>query len=80
MSTTPKSVKEFTKILGWALKSEAAPRINAMDFLPGTDVLFAALNTNSANYLARIDLVSGEVIIIGSTVPGLDALTWFPVP
>jgi hypothetical protein len=56
-----------------------------MDFHPETGILFASLNDGSSqgtpeNYLATIDTATGEVAIIGPTVDGFDALTWFPVP
>jgi hypothetical protein len=62
------------------------PRFNAMDFLPGTALLFGSLNDTfpppqagpSENYLAFIDTTAGGVAIIGPTVTGLDALAWAP--
>ena len=61
------------------------PRINAMDFQPGTGVLFASLNDgeegSGPNYLATVDTGTGEVTIIGQTVDGLAALAfWKEVP
>jgi hypothetical protein len=56
------------------------PRINGMDFLPGTDILYAALNDGSGgmpeNHLALVDIVTGIVTIIGPTADGLDGLAW----
>jgi hypothetical protein len=58
------------------------PRINAMDFQPGTGVLFGSLNTNTSagrvNYLVTVNTNTGVVTIIGRTVTGLDALAFGP--
>jgi hypothetical protein len=59
------------------------PRINAMDFVPGTGLLVASLNDKliggvSENYLALVITTSGEVHIIGPTVAGLDAIAFGP--
>ena len=58
----------------------AFPRINAMDFEPGTGILFASINDGNngsgPNYLGTIDTTTGDVTIIGQTVDGLDALVW----
>jgi hypothetical protein len=55
-----------------------------MDFKPGTNTLFASLNTSGegvgGNNLAIIDTITnvGDVIDIGPSVSGLDALAWQP--
>ena len=58
------------------------PRINAMDFQPGTGVLFGSLNDSSSGdgnyFLATISTNPGTVTIVGQTVGGLDALAFFP--
>lgn len=59
------------------------PRINAMDFVPGTGLLVASLNDKliggvSENYLAIVITTSGDVRIIGPTVAGLDAIAFGP--
>jgi WD40 repeat protein len=64
--------------------ADKRPRINGMDFHPGTGLLFASLSDGSADlletYLATINTMTGEVTIIGRTVDGLDALAWISVP
>jgi hypothetical protein len=58
------------------------PRINAMDFQPGTDILFASLTTaegiGSPKYLCTVNTTTGEVTIVGETVNGLAALAFYP--
>ena len=56
-----------------------SPRINAMDFHPSTGVLYASLNTagDLTNYLATVDITTGNVAIIGRTVDGLDAIAFY---
>lgn len=60
--------------------TDQSPRINAMDFQPGTGILFGSLNIafggGGPNCLVTIDTATGEVTLIGLTVPGLDALAW----
>jgi hypothetical protein len=60
--------------------ADNGPRINAMDFLPGTALLLGSLNDGSGgapgNYLATVDVVTGVVAVLGPTVAGLDALAW----
>lgn len=57
------------------------PRINAMDFHPDTGILYASLTTEGGigypNYLATVDTTTGQVSIIGETVDGLAALTFY---
>ena len=60
------------------------PRLNAMDVEPETGTLFASLNNKPRsgepeNYLTTVDVTTGEVTLIGQTVPGLDALAFVPV-
>ena len=59
------------------------PRINAMDFHPTTDELFASLNDgfggSPENYLSTIDVATGVVSIVGATADGLDGLVWASV-
>jgi hypothetical protein len=67
------------------------PRINAMDFQPGTEdeILFASVNDRLfkdpavlarplKNFLATIDTATGVVSIIDQTVDGLDAIAFAP--
>ena len=65
------------------------PRVNAMDFLPGTETLFASVNDRllqssgvgerpHKNFLATINTTTGDVTIIGKTVKGLDAIAFAP--
>ena len=58
------------------------PRTNAIDFDPDSGILFAARNdgegSDSENYLATVNIVTGAVTIIGPTVDGLDALAFLP--
>lgn len=63
----------------------ALPRINAMDFQPGTGILFGSLNDGLAGgvgpiCLVTIDTATGDVALIGLTVAGLDALAWSSAP
>lgn len=64
-------------------------RVNAMDFQPGTGILFASVNDRllkgpsvverpHKNFLATIDTTTWEVIIKGKTVNGLDAIAFAP--
>ena len=60
------------------------PRLNAMDVQPETGTLFASLNNKPRsgefeNYLATVDVTTGEVTLIGQTAPGLDALAFVPI-
>ena len=58
------------------------PRINAMDFQPGTGILYGSLNNGTAgqfdNYLVTVNTTTGVVTIIGRTVGGLDGLAFAP--
>jgi hypothetical protein len=58
------------------------PRINGMDFQPGTGILFGSLNDGFAgspeNYLVTINTTTGVVTIIGRTVNGLDGIAFTP--
>jgi hypothetical protein len=58
------------------------PRVNGMDFQPGTGILFGSLNDGFAghpeNYLVTINTATGVVTIIGRTVDGLDAIAFTP--
>jgi hypothetical protein len=60
------------------------PRLNAMDFDPGTEIAFVSVNDGSAgsgpNYLATLDPATGTVTHVGLSVNGLDALAWQPSP
>ena len=73
----------FVLDLSFPAPADGNPRINAMDFQPQTDILFASVNDGSddvpENYLATVDRVTGEVTILGRTVDGLDALAWVSV-
>jgi hypothetical protein len=61
------------------------PRLNAMDFEPGSGVLFASLRNgniceaSSANSLVTVDnTITGIVTTIGATQLGLDAIAFGP--
>lgn len=62
-----------------------SPRVNAMDFQPGTGILFGSVNYGEVavgggpNCLVTINTMTGVVTLIGLTVSGLDALAWLPV-
>lgn len=68
----------------YAPPADNFPRINAMDYMPGSTTLFTSLNDGNEgrpeNYLATLDTTTGVVSIIGSTVDGLDALAWVELP
>ncbi|MEE8606627.1 MAG: hypothetical protein V3S55_03405, partial [Nitrospiraceae bacterium] len=59
------------------------PRHNAMDFEPGTGVLFGSLNDGFGglpeNHLSTIDTTTGVVTVLGPTQDGLDALAFTSV-
>jgi hypothetical protein len=59
------------------------PRHNAMDFKPGTGVLFGSLNDGVGglpeNHLSTIDTTTGVVTVLGPTQDGLDALAFTSV-
>ena len=60
------------------------PRENGLDFDPGTGTLYASLlngfvtSPPRTNYLGTIDIPTGNVNLIGPTVPGLDGLAISP--
>ncbi|MFY9558490.1 MAG: hypothetical protein WAV20_16260 [Blastocatellia bacterium] len=58
------------------------PRISAMDFRPGTNILYGTIQSGSAGntvaFLATINITTGEVNTIGQTATGMDALAWAP--
>jgi hypothetical protein len=58
------------------------PRAAALDFHPGTGVLWALVKTNAGEaLLGTIDIVTGVVTIIGDTgVGALDGMAWAPGP
>jgi len=62
-------------------------RNNAMDFEPGTGILFASTNDGAGpggggptgpNYLSIVDTATGDTIPVGLTVTGLDAIAFLP--
>ncbi|MBN1476523.1 DUF11 domain-containing protein [Candidatus Sumerlaeota bacterium] len=55
------------------------PRLNGLDYQPGTGFLFGSLDDGSSeNYLANVTPGTGDVTIIGPTVNDLDALAFAP--
>jgi len=66
--------------------SSEFPRISAMDYQPGTGILFGSLNVGGGiaggiprvNYLVTINTTTGVVTTIGTTITGLDALAFGP--
>ena len=57
--------------------------INALDFQPGTGILFASSPTGiGVNSLLKIDTAEGTVTVVGSgtTQTGLDAIAFFFPP
>jgi hypothetical protein len=56
------------------------PRPNSIDFDPAVDVAFVTVNAGSVgagpNYLATLDVVTGDVVNIGLSANGLDGLAW----
>jgi hypothetical protein len=56
------------------------PRINAMDYQPGTGILFGSLlrgfGSTRVSYLVTVDTSNGVVTIIGQTVTLLDAIAF----
>ena len=64
-------------------------RVNALEFHPDTRILYASVSDRKLkdpgvverphrNFLATIDITTGEVIIKGETVKGLDAIAFAP--
>jgi len=57
-------------------------RENAMDFEPGTGVLFASTNDGTGgsgpNFISTVNTATGLVTIIAQTVNGLDAIAFLP--
>ena len=72
----------FEATFSFPARADNNPRINAMDFQPGTGVLFGSLNDSSSGdgnyYLATISTNPGTVTIVGQTAPGLDAIAFSP--
>lgn len=61
--------------------TNAGDRVNGLDFDNATGILWASLKQGgSNNYLATIDLLTGEVTYIGLSQSGLDALAVIPEP
>ena len=55
------------------------PRISSMDFQRDTGELFGFIKSDSGTFLAKVDVISGVVTIVGArTVNGLDAIAWGP--
>jgi hypothetical protein len=56
------------------------PRINAMDYQPGTGVLFGSLikgfGAQRVSYLVTVNTTTGVATIVGQTVPLLDAIAF----
>ena len=59
---------------------ESNSRANGMAFDLSTGTLWASVKSNTENYLATINVTTGVVTDIGTTVPGLDSLAVSPVP
>jgi len=62
-------------------------RPNAMDFQPGTGVLFVSIVNGGraftqprTNYITTINTTSGDVTVIGQTVECIDAIAFGPTP
>jgi len=54
-------------------------RINAMDFMPGSNILFGSVNDGNqatTNYIATVNTGTAEVTNIGLTVSSLDAIAF----
>ena len=66
------------------MTNDGVGRFNALDFHPGTGVLFGSLRDEDDcpmfNCLASIDTSTGAVTTIGSTVFGLDAIAFQAAP
>ena len=60
--------------------SGSGVRINAMDFNPVTGVAYVSVNAGDSggadNFLGTLDVTTGAITHIGSTVDGLDGLAW----
>ena len=66
--------------MGFSPPADFDPRINSMDFQPGTGILFGSLNDGNSstpeNYLVTVNTTTGVVTIIGRTVNRLDGLAF----
>ncbi len=62
----------------------SSPRINAMDFDPATGTLFVSIVTgsgsNAQHYFGTLNPLTGTGTVLGSTVTGLDAIAFKPLP
>ncbi len=56
------------------------PRVNALEVDPDNGVVYASFNSESGRELATVDLGSGVVTPLGTTVAGLGALAAAPMP
>jgi len=61
------------------------PRTNAMDFEPGSGILFASIINGGGrffgpreNFLGTVNTTTGDVAVIGETVECLDAIAFVP--
>jgi len=74
----------FVASMGFSSPADDNPRINGMDFDPGSGILYGSLNDGSSgspeNYLATIDTITGVATIIGVTADGMDALAVRVIP
>lgn len=83
LNTNTSSATFFISLI-FSPPADNRPRINAMDFEPGTEILFGSLNDRlldqpPENYLSIIDLETGDVNVVGPTIDGLDALAFSEV-
>ncbi len=71
----------------WSVAAINTQRDNAMDYEPGTGILFSSTNDalisagsggSGPNFLSTVNTVTGLVSIIGQTVNGLDAIAFLP--
>jgi len=61
------------------------PRVNGMDFEPGSGILFASIINGGGksfgpreNFLGTVNTTTGDVAVIGETVECLDAIAFVP--
>jgi len=62
------------------------PRTNAMDFEPGSGILFASIVNGGGiaplgpreNFLGTVNTTTGDVAVIGETVECMDAIAFVP--
>jgi hypothetical protein len=84
MLSTVTGSATFVRGLNYSPPADAFPRVNSIDFNPVTGGLYASVNDGSSlfpeNFLAILDIATGNVNIVGLTVDGLHAIAFQAEP